>query len=209
MITSNGLWFGSALIVGCAFACSCSSSSGGATDPGTTSDAGTDSGSTAQGGSDSGAKDAASSDAASPCGTAEYGLPQAMGTLSFKANGTLVNTFSQLMETPDTMGTLIIGANGTKADKHTGQWIRLRFNGTASGDFACAPGDSVTQIDYTADDALPTPPAGAAMGTGNCKFHVTSFGAVGEPIVGTFEGLLLATTNVTITEGTFNLTRCK
>jgi hypothetical protein len=212
MIVSNRLWFGSILIaVGCAFACSCSSSSGGgATNTGTTSDAGADSSSTADGGGDPGPKDASSSEAASPCGTAEYGLPQAMGTLSFKADGTLINTFSQIMESPDLNGsaTLILGVNGTKADKHTGQFIRLRFTGTAAGDYACAPGDQ-TQMDYTADDALPAPPANAAMGAGNCKFHVTSYGAVGEPIVGTFEGLLLAPTNVKITEGAFSLTRCK
>ncbi len=57
--------------------------------------------------------------------------------------------------------------------------------------------------------AIGTTTAGAAMGSGNCKFHVSSYGAVGEPIVGTFEGLLLAPTNVTITAGVFNLTRCK
>ena len=148
---------------------------------------------------------------ASPCGTAEYGLPQAMGTLSFKADGAPINTFSQLMESPDLNGgaTLIVGVNGTKADKHTGHFISLRFKGSAVGDYACAAGDEATHIAYSADDALPAPPAEAAMGTGNCKFHVTSYGAVGEPIVGTFEGLLLAPTNVVITEGAFSLTRCK
>ncbi len=212
MILSSRLWFGSTIIaVGCAFACSCSSSSGGgATDPGKTNEAGADSSSTADGGSDPGPKDASSSETASPCGTAEYGLPQAMGTLSFKADGVLVNTFTQLMESPDLNGgaTLIIGINGTKADKHTGPFIGLRFSGTAAGDYTCATGNQ-THIDYTADDALPTPPAEAAMGSGNCKFHITSYGAVGEPIVGTFQGLLQAPTNVTITEGAFSLTRCK
>jgi hypothetical protein len=131
-----------------------------------------------------------------------------MGTITFKANGAVVNTFSQLMESPDVGGILMIGANGTKADKHTGPFIRLRFH-AAVGDFTCAPGDLITEMQYTADDANPVPPAGAAQGTGNCKFKVTSYGAVGEPIIGTFEGLLLAPTNVTITAGTFNLTRCQ
>ena len=210
MTSSNRFWFGSTLIaVGCAFACSCSSSGGGDTATGTPSEAGADSSPTAEGGSDAAPKDASSETTNGPCSTAEFGLPQTMGTLSFKANGALVNTFSQIMEFPDVGGTRILAVNGTKADKHAGQYINLQFKGTAPGDFLCAAGDGTTLMQYTADNAAPTPPALAAMGNGNCKFKVTSFGAVGEPIVGTFEGLLLAPNNVTITAGAFSVTRCK
>lgn len=133
-----------------------------------------------------------------------------MGTLSFKADGVLVDMFSQLMQSPDAnTGTLLLGINGTKADKHHGPSIRLRFNGVATGDFPCAPGDLVTEMDYDADQAVPASAATAAQGTGSCSFHVTSFGAVGEPIVGTFEGMLQGPVNVVLTEGSINLIRCK
>jgi len=86
------------------------------------------------------------------------------------------------------------------------QAFELSFPGTAAGSFTCAGG---ARLEYVAE----TGARFAALGAeGGCALEVTTCGAVGEPVAGTFTGALVRIAGtgpgqLTLTGGAFEVAR--
>lgn len=123
--------------------------------------------------------------------------PRTVGVVVDGASKALGATLGFYMASSDT--TTVSGANGAGYPA-----ISLRFPGNKTGTFTCSV--TKTGIDYTPVFGT-TYIAGAG---GDCTITVTSYGAVGESIAGTFSGTVKSGANsVTLTEGGFNVIRQK
>lgn len=122
--------------------------------------------------------------------------PRTVGVVVNGSSTTLAASQGFYMISSDT--TTVSGANGAGYPL-----INLRFPGNKTGRFTCGANAG---IDYT--PALGTT---YIAGTGgDCTITVTSYGAVGEAIIGTFSGTPKSSAgSVMLNEGGFNVVRQK